>query len=307
MSNLHRIQWIDSQIRANRFPNCSGIAEEFCISKRQASRDIEYMRDSLNAPLEYSPERYGYYYTDGTFVLPGVMVTETEKQALAYLAEQFKESKSSIASGLADLFSKLTGQGIPKPEKIPGLPRIPIDEQEIKQYRALSEASQAGMKVIAEYLTGANVRTERIFCPYKIFRKDFHNYVVGFCELREELRIFRLDRFRKITITDKPFEKPEDFNGALYGEGYRFNYREPYNAVVSFDAPVDINIFGMDSSRIDERVHRIRFRASGQFLSELLSLDTSFRILHPLWLRERLLDRLQRVFSANTDNEKGGR
>ncbi len=302
MSNLHRIQWIDSQIRANRFPNCTRIAEEFCISKRQSSRDIEYMRDSLNAPLEYSTERYGYYYTDETFVLPGVMVTETEKQALTYLAGQFREANNGIAAGLADLFSKLTGEGVIKPEKIPGLPHIPLDEREIKQYQVLNDASQTGMKVSAEYINGANVRTKRLFCPYKIFRKSFHNYVVGFCEMREELRIFRLDRFRKITITDEGFVKPADFNGALYGDDYQFSYREPYEAVISFDIPIDKNIFGIDSSQLDERTYRIRFQSSGQFLSELFALEKNFRIIHPGWLRERLLERLQTVFSANADS-----
>ena len=304
MSNLHRIQWIDSQIRANRYPNCTGIAEKYCISKRQASRDIEYMRDSLNAPLEYSPERYGYYYTDGTFVLPGVMVTETEKQALTYLAEQYRESKSGIASGLAELFSKLTGEGVIKPEKIPGLPHIPLDEHEIKQYWVLNEAIQVGKKVITEYINGANVRTERYFCPFKIFRKELHNYVVGFCELREELRIFRLARFRSLTITEETFVIPPDFNGALYGEDYYFIYREPYEAVISFDPPIDKNIFGLESTQLDDRKYRIRFKSSGQFLSELLALETKFRIIYPQWLRERLLYRLKSVFSANNGDEK---
>ena len=304
MSNLHRIQWIDSKIRADRFPNCARIAEEFCISKRQASRDIEYMRDSLNAPLEYSPERYGYFYSDKTFVLPGIMVTETEKQALTYLAGQFREADNSIAAGLADLFSKLTGEGVYKPEKIPGLPHIPLDEHEIKQYRLLDEAIQTGIKVTAEYINGANVRTERRFCPFKIFRKSLHNYVVGFCEMREELRIFRLDRFRSITITNEPYMIPADFDESLYGEDYQFNYREAYEAVVYFDAAIDKKIFGIDSSQTDERTYRIRFLTSGQFLSELFTLETGFRIIYPGWLRERLLERIQRVFSDNAGVEK---
>lgn len=299
MSNLHRIQWIDSQIRAKKFPNCSGIAEEFCISKRQASRDIEYLRDSLNAPLEYSSARYGYFYSDDAFVLPGIMVSDTEKQALKYLAGQFREANNSIAAGLSDLFSKLTGEGVLKPEDIPGLPRIRIDEQEIKQYRILDEAREKGMKVKAEYINGADIRTERYFCPYKIFGKSMHNYVVGFCEKREELRIFRLDRFKKINITDEEFTVPADFNGAIYGEDYKFNYREPYEAVVAFNTPIYINNFGMDSSQLDERTYKIRFRTSSQFLSELLSLETDFRIVYPGWLRVRLLNRLHKIYSAN--------
>ncbi len=304
MSNLHRIQWIDSQIRSDRFPNCSKIAEKFCISKRQASRDIEYIRDSLNAPLEYSPAEYGYYYSDDTFVLPGIMVTETEKQALTYLAGQFREADNNVAAGLADLFSKLTGEAVGKPEKIPRLPYIQLDEQEIKQYRVLKKAIQEGMKVTVEYVNFANVRTERFFCPYKIFRKDLHNYVVGFCEMRKDLRIFRLDRFRKIIITDEAFVKPVYFNGSLYGEDYQFNYREPFEAVVSFDTPVSKSIFGINSFQMDEKTYRIRFQASGQFISELLALEINFRIVNPKWLRERLLSRLQTVFSANTGDEQ---
>lgn len=53
MSSLHRIQWIDEQIRRERYPNCSDIAERFEITRRQASRDIEYLRYSLDAPVEY--------------------------------------------------------------------------------------------------------------------------------------------------------------------------------------------------------------------------------------------------------------
>ena len=70
MSNLHRIAWIDAQIRLGRFPNATGIATEFEISRRQAARDIEYMRYSLDAPLEFSAERNGYAYAEPGFRLP---------------------------------------------------------------------------------------------------------------------------------------------------------------------------------------------------------------------------------------------
>lgn len=74
MSNIHRIQWIDAQIRAKRFPNCRSIAEYFEISNRQASRNIEYMRYSAGAPNEYSISKNGYYYTDSAFCLPHMFI-----------------------------------------------------------------------------------------------------------------------------------------------------------------------------------------------------------------------------------------
>lgn len=47
MSNLHRILWIDQEIRRGGYPNSRTIAEQFEISPRQAARDIEYLRYSL--------------------------------------------------------------------------------------------------------------------------------------------------------------------------------------------------------------------------------------------------------------------
>lgn len=60
MSNLHRIQWIDKQLRAKGYPYARTIAERLEISTRQAARDIEYMRYSLGAPIEYCPSMKGY-------------------------------------------------------------------------------------------------------------------------------------------------------------------------------------------------------------------------------------------------------
>ncbi len=71
LSNLHRLQWIDLQLRTGNYPNAGQVSARFEISRRQALRDFEYMRDSLGAPIEYSAARRGFFYTSETFTLPG--------------------------------------------------------------------------------------------------------------------------------------------------------------------------------------------------------------------------------------------
>jgi len=95
------------QIRENRYPNCSRISERFNISVRQASRDVEYLRDSMEAPVEYCPLKRGYRYTNTTFQLPAVMITEQQKRAIALLAQQSKAMAGGDHLGMADLFGKL--------------------------------------------------------------------------------------------------------------------------------------------------------------------------------------------------------
>jgi hypothetical protein len=46
------------------------------------SRDIDFMRNRLGAPIEYDALRRGYYYTERTFRLPGSFTTAENIQAL---------------------------------------------------------------------------------------------------------------------------------------------------------------------------------------------------------------------------------
>jgi len=107
LSNWHRMIWIDRQIREKRYPNCAQISERFNISIRQASRDVEYLRDSLEAPVKYCYLKKGYHYTDPVFQLPAVMITESQKKALSILSQEFNKIQGSDEFGLGDLFDKL--------------------------------------------------------------------------------------------------------------------------------------------------------------------------------------------------------
>lgn len=91
MPSIHRIQWFDAHVRTGRYPNARSLAERFEISHRQAQRDIEYMRDSLGAPLEYCASRRGYRYSEDTFALPSLVVTAKEGATLAALASQYSD------------------------------------------------------------------------------------------------------------------------------------------------------------------------------------------------------------------------
>jgi predicted DNA-binding transcriptional regulator YafY len=81
MSAYHRILWIHNRIIEQKYPNAAKIAEQFEISNRQAQRDVEYMRDSLNAPLGYSPKQKGYFYSCA-FALPTFFLSDSDMNIL---------------------------------------------------------------------------------------------------------------------------------------------------------------------------------------------------------------------------------
>ena len=75
MSANDRIQWLHKKISENCYPSIAHLTEKFSISRRQAQRDIDHLKNVLKAPLLYSHTHRGYYYSS-KYSLP--FITEKE-------------------------------------------------------------------------------------------------------------------------------------------------------------------------------------------------------------------------------------
>jgi predicted DNA-binding transcriptional regulator YafY len=102
-----RYYWFHGQIKAGHYPNARKLSEEFEISKKQAQREIEFMRDRLSAPLAYDPAKKGYELEDARYELPPVWFNQAEILALCLalrLASTLPDHK--LKSSLYDLLEK---------------------------------------------------------------------------------------------------------------------------------------------------------------------------------------------------------
>ncbi|HEX2952579.1 MAG TPA: WYL domain-containing protein [Bacillota bacterium] len=297
---MHRIHWIDAQIRASRYPNARIIAEHFEISQRQAARDIEYLRYTMGAPLAFAAEHNGYYYQDQAYALPALMMTRDDQESLSYLAVQYRAEGSKNAARLANLFERLiidqpkpTGSG-----NVEALPVIKIDDLQTKTFGILQKAINQRYQVIMRYMNNKNEVHERVFSPYKLFTRQGLFYVVGFCEMRQEIRVFRIDRIKKLNELETTYQVKPEFNPDEYGESMSFRMRMPYVARVHFTSKVQLKILA-NAEFLGENTYQIPFYDSKTLMNELLSQPSEFSIISPTWLRERFLNRLQKLVHAN--------
>lgn len=299
MSNLHRIQWIDAQIRAKRFPNTRIIAEHFEISLRQAGRDIEYLRYSLGAPLEYSAAKNGYYYSSEAFTLPQVFISEDDKRTLVYLAERYRATEGTHAGRLAELFSRLADSELRDDRVSAQLPVYDINPDVIRTHGFLREAVEKHIAVEIQYISPEENETTRIISPYKLFSRNGKAYVVGFCELREAIRVFRLDRIFRVAYTQKPYILSAEYNENNYGEENKIDYRKPYTCRIQSDARIHPGNFKFSVEHGDKYLYTIEFFDSEEMIRFLLAQPHPFSILFPGWLREKLKNRLSRIMDLN--------
>lgn len=90
-----RIIQIDEMLRGGSYVKIASLVRKFGVSQRTVERDFERLRDDLNAPLEYDKSKNMYHYTDPTFSVPNVILTEGELftvSALLPLMEQYKNT-----------------------------------------------------------------------------------------------------------------------------------------------------------------------------------------------------------------------
>ena len=90
-----RIIQIDEMLRGGAFVGMDELVFKFGVNRRTVERDFERLRDEMNAPLEYDKTRKMYHYTDPTFSVPNVVLTEGEiftVSTLMPLLEQYKNT-----------------------------------------------------------------------------------------------------------------------------------------------------------------------------------------------------------------------
>jgi len=73
-----RMGKIDDLIRAEKYPNSVGMAQEFGVSVRTVKRDIEFMQVRRGLPIEYDAKRWGYYYSKPVDGFAKAPMTEAE-------------------------------------------------------------------------------------------------------------------------------------------------------------------------------------------------------------------------------------
>ena len=98
-------------IKSGKYPNCSKLAREFEVVTRTIKRDIDFMKDRLELPIEYDSRRYGFYYSKPVDQFPGVAVTEAEVFALLVAHKAVAQYHGTpFQKPLQAAFEKLTSQ-----------------------------------------------------------------------------------------------------------------------------------------------------------------------------------------------------
>jgi predicted DNA-binding transcriptional regulator YafY len=196
------------------------LAERLEVDLRTVRRYITMLQD-LGIPVEGERGRAGGYRLRPGFKLPPLMLSDEEalavtlgllvarRMGLAATAPAVEGAIAKIERVLPpDLRAQVSAvqQALVLDEWSPGdLPAPAV-------VLMLSQACQNCHRVWVAYGDSQGQRTEREFDPYRLVFLSKRWYVAGFCHLRQDQRVFRVDRILEIHARTEPFTPPANFD-----------------------------------------------------------------------------------------------
>ncbi len=211
MSRSHRLFDIIQVLRRHRNPvSGSELARETGVSLRTIYRDIATLQ-AMGAHIDGEPG-IGYILRPG-FLLPPLSFTEEEIQALVAgalwvgrqtddaLALAAQDAIAKIGSVLpADMRNKLDDNAL----YIGRQPRESIPGFDLKLLRV---AMREQRKMRIRYADQNGAVTERVIWPIMLGFVESRRFVAGWCELREDFRLFRIDRIAKADFLEDRYSR----------------------------------------------------------------------------------------------------
>ena len=275
------------------------------VDKKTIGRDI----DSLSGICFISEEKRNgrTYYIADKFRLRDIAFTSPELISLAFILELLKpyqymtmgKTAQELINRLLDNTTNLNREFI---RHFSGLVTINTndyisDEVNPEIEDRLQTAIRNKMKVqILYHSFGADKDTVRILHPYELMINDGALSVTGFCELRKELRDFRVSRIKAIIPLEDTFLIPSDY--FLKKPRRKFIHLSgsvPEQIMIAFEEPFSKYILEYEAELADEIIETetgIQFIRETAITDELvrwiLQFGSDARVLSPPHLKEKI-------------------
>ena len=220
---LERMQRLHDLLSNEQPVNCQQLGKDFEVSYKTIQRDLDFMRDRLNLPIEYDATRYTFRYTEKVEAFPLLQVSEGEILALFVAQKVLAQYRGTpFEKTLGSAFQKLTGAlketvsfdlgewGSDYSFRVTG-----ASAADLEVFRLLARAIVQRQEISFSYQSLRSAQPEtRSVHPYHLANIDNAWYLLAHDPQRGQIRTFALPRIRTPQFTTKTFERPRGFSAA---------------------------------------------------------------------------------------------
>jgi predicted DNA-binding transcriptional regulator YafY len=216
---LPRLYFIDREIASGKYPSTAEMAKKYETSVSSISRDIAFMKDSLDAPIEYDALHRGYYYTEPNYRIPAGFSSAEDLLALGmaksilslYRDTPLYEAARHLLDGITAPLS--VGENSDWYENRIVVPQVPSAAIPPDIWNLVTAGLRENRILVFDYRgTWDEDYQSRRVRPYQILFDTGVWYLYGYAEERKDIRMFSLTRIKNIILTKDHFTLPPDFD-----------------------------------------------------------------------------------------------
>jgi proteasome accessory factor B len=212
---------IHQAIQSGTYPNASSLAFELEVSPKSIHRDVDFMRERLDLPLEFDGHKRGYHYTEEVNAFPTLQITEGELVALVVAEKALQQYRgTSFEQPLLSAIQKLE-QSLPN--------TISLDLADVARtisfrtraepmldlgiFETLAKATTARQQLELTYRKpGQHQPEQRRVDPLHLANINGEWFLFAYDHLRKDIRTFVPARIKAIRPTGKTFVRPQKFS-----------------------------------------------------------------------------------------------
>lgn len=181
------------------------LANRFEVSTRTIYRDIETL-SRANIPIYATKGKEGGIEILDEYVLNKMLLTEEEQNQILFALQGIKkvvgQDEKDILEKLSRLFNKKVDDWI----------RIDFsnwgkDNEKEKRFNMIKTAILNKNQIKFVYYNSNGEKSKRTIEPLQIWFKDKSWYLIAFCNLKQNYRIFKIARIKEIEILEEHFER----------------------------------------------------------------------------------------------------
>ena len=233
MDRTERFYKIDNLLHVNAVVPITRFLRELEVSRATFKRDIEYMRDRLNAPIEWDRGDGGYRYTSGVTgqqqSLPGLWFNASEAYALLMMQALLSEMQPGLLGPhIAPLKARLravieSGKhpagDVESRVKLLSVAARPVTD---KNFEVVAAALLGRQRLqILYYSRVRNESSIREVSPQLLIHHRGNWYLGAWCHQQEAMRSFAMDAIEQASVLSKSSKAmPKKALDGFVGQGY---------------------------------------------------------------------------------------
>jgi predicted DNA-binding transcriptional regulator YafY len=316
---LHRLIGIIMLLDARGIMKAANLANILETSERTIYRDIDILCEA-GLPIQSIPGPTGGYsfmenYKINSNMLTGGDIIPLLLSTMGVRPEKNTEMAQQVRNAVIRLESSLSEEH--REEIIRAREKFFIDTDPWWGKRILSQYVDVIQKSVLDlkklricYKKHGGDISERCIHPYGVVVKESEWYVVAFCELKNDIRVFKCSRIENMEVLEQSFSMPQHFSLEKFWEESKQQFvRQVSMKKVPNSYPVKIrllkegnnvpqgfaiiNSFPME----DSFIYDIDMLSFSTACSVIFPSSDKIEVLEPVELREYIVDKAKKIIS----------